>query len=93
MALIGSGVLAPGESEYFDVVLQAGVSYRIYVQPTDPSVDFDLYVYDEGNNLVAYDDDTDSDAACVIRPNWTGPFHIAVKAARGQSRYNIAVYQ
>jgi hypothetical protein len=91
MSLVGSGVVGPGHSEYFDVVLQSGVLYQVYVQPTDPSVDFDLYVYDEGGNLVAQDNSYASDAYCNIIPRWTGPFRLLVKAARGVGYFNIAV--
>ena len=91
MALVGSGVLGPGGAEYFNVVLSSGVTYRIYVAPVDPSVDFDLYVYDESGNLVAQDTSTASDATCFITPRWTGPFRLMVKAARGLSTYHIRV--
>ena len=75
--------LRPGDSEYFDMVLQGSTTYSIYVEPEEPSVDFDLYVYDENGNLIDEDTDYDSDALCVITPNWTGPFRIEVKAASG----------
>ena len=91
MALIGSGVLGPGQAEYFDVVLKSGVRYGVYVNPTDPSVDFDLFVYDENGNLVTQDTTTASDALCYITPRWSGPFRLLVKAARGLSTYHIRV--
>lgn len=91
MALIGSGVLGPGQAEYVDIVLQSGVTYSIYVDASDPSVDFDLYVFDEQGVAVAQDSTTDSDAHCYIRPQWTGPFRLVVKAARGLSSYTVSV--
>ena len=91
MALIGSGVLGPGQAEHFDVVLHGGVTYRVYVSPVEPGVDFDLYVHDENGNLVQQDDSTASDALCFITPTWTGPFRLTVKSARGLSAYQIRV--
>jgi hypothetical protein len=91
MALVGSGVLGPGQAEYFDVALRGGVSYRVYVAPVEPGVDFDLYVYDENGNLVEQDTRTASDALCYINPRWTGPFRLKVKSARGLSGYRIRV--
>lgn len=90
-ALVGSGVLGPGGSGYFDVVLNAGVTYGIYVNPSEPTVDFDLYVYDENGNRVALDASTDSHAMCIVKPRWTGPFRLQVKSARGASTYAISV--
>ncbi len=91
MPLIGSGVLGPGQAEYVDVVLQSGVTYSIYVDASDPSVDFDLYVFDEQGVEVAQDSTTDSDAHCYVRPLWTGPFRFVVKSARGLSSYTVSV--
>jgi hypothetical protein len=91
MALVGSGVIGPGQAEHFSVVLQAGVTYRVYVAPSDSSVDFDLYIHDENGNLIAYDDTTYPDAMCDITPRWTGPFMLSVKAARGLASYTISV--
>lgn len=91
MGLVGSGVLGPGQAEYFDVALRSGATYSVYVVPSEPSVDFDLYVHDENGNLVTQDTSTSSDALCFITPVWTGPFRLTVKAARGLSTYRIRV--
>ncbi|HSF30835.1 MAG TPA: hypothetical protein VLK82_10245 [Candidatus Tectomicrobia bacterium] len=91
MALVGSGILGPGQAEYFNVVLHGGVPYRVYVAPVEPGVDFDLYVYDENGNLVEQDATASSDALCYIKPRWTGPFRLMVKSARGLSGYHIRV--
>jgi hypothetical protein len=42
MPAIGTGVVGPGQAEYFDVTLQSGHTYSVDVEPTDPNVDFDL---------------------------------------------------
>jgi hypothetical protein len=91
MALVGSGMVGPGGSQFFDVVLQSGVTYQVYVKPIDNSVDFDLYIYDERGNVVARDTTTAPDAYCNITPLWTGPFRMEVKSERGFSPYNIVV--
>jgi len=93
MPLIGSGVIGPGGSEYFDVVLHGGHTYAIYVQPFEPGVDFDLHVYDENGNLVDEDMSTAADAYCSITPRWTGPFRLVVQSARGLSGYRIQVQE
>lgn len=91
MAVVGSGVLGPGGAQYLDVALRAGITYNIYVDPSEPSVDFNLFVYDENNNQVAYDNTPASSALCSVTPRWTGPFRIMVTSARGLSNYNLRV--
>jgi hypothetical protein len=91
VTLSGSGILAPGEAEYFDIVLQGQRLYSIYVYPSEPGVDFDLYIYDENGNLVEQDTETDSDALCIIAPRWTGPFRLEVQSARGLSPYSLEI--
>jgi hypothetical protein len=91
MGLVGSGVIGPGGSEYFDVILRGGQTYAVYVQPFEPGVDFDLRIYDENGNLVTQDITTATDAYCTVMPRWTGPFRLLVSSARGASGYRIQV--
>jgi hypothetical protein len=91
MALVGSGVIGPGQSETFSVVLSAGTTYRIYVAPDDASVDFDLFVHDQSGVLVAYDETTHPDAFCQITPACTGPFLLGVRSAGGLGSDTISV--
>jgi hypothetical protein len=91
--IIGGGFLGPGESEYIDVGLVAGHYYRIYAQPEDQTVDFDLHVYDRNGNLVIWDETLNADAYGVIQPIFTGPFRVVVNSAQGASRYAVAVYE
>jgi hypothetical protein len=93
MGLIGNGVIGPGGAEFFDVVLQSGHTYSVFVQPFEPSVDFGLHVYDENGNLVTQDITTSADAYCAITPRWTGPFRLVVNSARGFSGYRIQVQE
>jgi hypothetical protein len=91
MTSVGSGTIGPEHGEYFDVVLTAGKAHRVYVHPADPSVDFDLHVYDENGILITEDVSTSADAFCVITPRWTGRFRLFVTSASGVSSYQIAV--
>jgi hypothetical protein len=93
MGLVASGMLRPGEAEYMDVTLRGEVAYEVYVHPDEPGVDFDLSVFDERGNLIAQDTDTDSDALCIVRPAWTGPFRLVVNSARGTSTYRTLVQE
>jgi hypothetical protein len=54
-------------------------------------VDFDLFVYDENNDLVQWDEAPDSDALCRVTPRWSGRFHLVVTSAPGSSSYKILV--
>lgn len=93
MPLVGSGVIGPGGSEYFDVVLTANHRYSVFVDAFDNSVDFDLQVYDENGNLIDSDVTPAADAYCTITPRWTGPFRLIVNAHRGMSGYRIQVQE
>jgi hypothetical protein len=93
MGLVGSGVIGPGGSEYFDVILTGGHTYAVYVEPFEPGVDFDLHVYDENGNLISEDVRESPDAYCAITPRWTGPFRLVVNSIRGVSSYRIQVQE
>lgn len=85
------GPLGPGDMECWPLVLQAGKVYEIYAEPGDPSVDFELYVYDENDNLIDIDEDLESDALCIVAPEWTGPFNVMVRCERGFSTYEMTI--
>lgn len=91
MARLGTGTIGVGGAEAFDVVLSAGTPHRVYVHPQDPTVDFDLTVFDENGVMVDQDASTSADAFCVVTPKWTGPFRMVVTSAAGASRYEIIV--
>ena len=93
MTLIASGTLGHGETKDFKVKLQSGIKYSIYCTPTEPHVDFDLYIYDETGNLIEYDSSPDSDAYCFVIPNHTGLFRLLIKSEAGFSKYYIRVVQ
>ncbi|HEX2058065.1 MAG TPA: hypothetical protein VHI71_06820 [Actinomycetota bacterium] len=91
--LFGSGDLRPGEVHTYEMILEQGVTHRIYVAPHDPAADLNLYVYDENENLVEFDDDPYGDAQCLIAPRWTGPFSICVESANLWTSYEILVQE
>jgi len=80
MALKTSGKLGSEGFNYHEAVLKGGKTYSICVDADDADVDFDVFVYDENDNLVEQDTDEDSDALCFITPRWTGPFQVKVLA-------------
>ncbi len=85
------GPLASGDMECWQVPLRANRVYEIYVQPSDPTVDFDLYIYDENDNPIDIDEDFNSDALCIVEPKWTGLFNIVVRCERGFSTYELTI--
>ena len=91
MSLQASGYIAWGDIDSFGVVLNRDVEYTIHVDPDDASVDFDLFIYDENDKLIAYDEAKDPDAHASVTPDWTGPFKLYVKAASGGGGYTITV--
>ena len=91
MVQVATGTIGAGTEEYFQVVLTAGRSHRIWVHTDDRGVDFDLRVYDQNGNLVDADVSYSPDAFCIITPRWTGTFRLAVSAASGLGRYTLLV--
>jgi hypothetical protein len=92
MSTVGAGVIGTGQAQYLDVVLQGGRTYSFSVHPSEPSVDFDLHIYDQNGNLVAWDESPAADAYGVVTPIITGPFRIVVNAVEGMSTYRVEVF-
>jgi hypothetical protein len=91
MPVVGAGVIGTGQAEYLDVVLQGGRTYSFSVRPSERNVDFDLHIYDQNGNLVAWDESTAPDAYGVVTPLITGPFRIVVNAVQGMATYQVEV--
>jgi hypothetical protein len=87
------GKLYPQEEESFEIVLREDRKYHIYVDATDPSVDFDLHVYGEDDALVASDDHLQADAQVEIEPHRTGPYRLQVRSVKGVSEFVVLVYE
>ena len=71
-----SMVLTLSTDQYL-VKFEGGRKATVVVEATDVS-DVDLYVYDENENLITYDDDATSECAVSFTPRWTGYFIIAI---------------
>ena len=91
MPVVGAGVIGTGQAEYLDVVLEGGRTYSFSVHPSEKNVDFDLHIYDQNGNLVAWDESTAADAYGVVTPVITGPFRIVVNAVEGMATYQVEV--
>jgi hypothetical protein len=91
MVVMGSGFLMSGGAQYLDLTLQGQTTYQIYVNPDNPTVDFDLHIVDQNGNVVAQDEDPTSNALCYITPAWTGLFRIVVNSATGSGWYQVSV--
>jgi hypothetical protein len=92
MSTVGAGVIGTGQAQYLDLVLEGGRTYSFSVHPTEPSVDFDLHIYDQNGNLVAWDESPAADAYGMVTPLITGPFRIVVNAVNGMSTYRVEVF-
>ena len=91
MPVVGAGVIGTGQAEYLDLMLEGGHTYSFSVHPSERSVDFDLHIYDQNGNLVAWDESTAADAYGVVTPIFSGPFRIVVNSAQGMSTYQVEV--
>lgn len=85
------GFVTADDDVWYEVELQAGVLYTVFLEPLGSDADLDLEIFDENDTLVAQDTDLDSEALCTIRPAWTGPFSLVVSSADEDSRYRISV--
>jgi len=66
-----------------DLVFKGETPAVVYVQGPS-SVELDLYVYDEYNNLVCSDEGAGGSAQCRWRPRWTGSFLVDVRNQNDQ---------
>lgn len=56
----------------------------------DHDTDLDLYIYDQNNNLIAYDEDYTDNCIVTFTPSWTGRFYMKV-VNRGSVYNNFAL--
>ena len=71
-----SMVLTLSTDQYL-IKFAGGRKASVVLEGTDIS-DLDLYIYDENENLICYDDDATSECALSFTPRWDGYFIIAV---------------
>lgn len=91
MPVVGAGLIGTGQAEFLDVVLEGGRTYSFNVHPSETNVDFDLHIYDQNGNLVAWDETPAAGAYGVVTPIITGPFRIVVNAVEGMATYQVEV--
>ena len=71
-------VVDAGLTDVYTMRFKGGEDATIIVSG-DGDTDLDLYVYDENDNLVNYDDDGTDDCVVTFTPRWTGNFKVKVK--------------
>lgn len=84
-----------GETEYFDLVLDAGYSYGIIAVCDSDCSDIDLYLHDPNGNEVASDTSTDDFPILDFTPYARGNFSIGVRmysCSAEPCRYGVAVF-
>jgi hypothetical protein len=85
----GQGVVAGYTTDYYVVDYRGGELATVSVSG-DGYTDLDLYVYDENDNLITYDESYSDQCFCSWAPIWTGPFTIYVKNnGASYNRYTI----
>jgi len=67
-----------GETDVYTLSFRGGEEASIVVYG-DGDTDLDLYVYDENDNLIEYDNDSTDLCAVSFYPRWTGPFKIHIR--------------
>jgi hypothetical protein len=88
----GRGVIAPGETDTYEVVCRAD-ELTVFEVNGDGDGDIDCKLYDEGGHQV--DSDTSPRDGCRVSvpPAWTGAFELRVtNAGRYTSAYTVKVW-
>lgn len=91
MAVVATGMIGTGQSQFLDVVLEGGHTYWINVHPSEAGVDFDLHIYDQNGNVVSWDETPAADAHGTVTPLITGPFRIVVNSVEGMAAYRVEI--
>ena len=74
---IKTSMVLPFATDKYFVRFAGQRKANVILEGTDIS-DLDLYVYDENENLICYDDDYTSECAVSFTPRWDGYFIICV---------------
>ena len=92
MPLLGRDQLSSGQSDrYPNIKLSANTQYTIMVQSDDPTVAFDVNVFDENSNNVSTSAVYGAHIGCQVKPRWTGLFTVIVTCVRGYSSYSLVI--
>ena len=75
-------------TDVFHLSFRGGELARVAISG-DGDSDLDLYVYDEGGNLICRADTRSDDEGCGWYPRWSGPFRIEVRNLGVANQYQI----
>jgi len=87
--------LNDNEVDYHYLSLEEGVEYGIVAVCDQDCTDVDLWLYDENNNLIDEDTDTDDYPLVTVSPQWTGDFKVKVKmydCDASYCNYGVAIF-
>jgi len=85
--------LAPNEAHGYTAVFTKGREYLVFACGDAAARDLDIYLYDEGGDLVFQDRMSDAQPIVTVTPEWTGSYTVVVKLydAEGPASYAMAV--
>ncbi len=86
--------LNSGQSDSFTFTLRRGRSYKVLSVCDEDCSDLDLTLYDEYNNKIGQDLQTDSLPIIGVNPRWTGKYRLVVKmysCHRNPCYYGISI--
>ena len=89
MTLLGRGSLSAGYYQEIPYVLTASVPYMLTVSSDDPTVIYDLDLFDENGHMVATSPVEGPIAMCQVTPAWTGSFVVRVTGRRGTGMFSL----
>lgn len=77
-----AGELPPGGRTTVELTLYEGNEYLLVVGGCSDCQDVDVAVYDEKWKLVTRDEDSTHAAGVIVRPEWTGTYHVVIEMYR-----------
>ena len=72
-----TGVVQAGQTHVYSFTFRGGEKAVVVVRG-DGDTDLDLRVFDEHDNLIAFDDDPTDECVVAWTPAWTGKFTVKV---------------
>lgn len=90
-AAVHSDRVLPGVTDNYTLTFRGGEQATVLVSG-DGDTDLDLFIYDEGGNLICSDTDASDQMVCGFTPRWTGNFVIQIQnLGRVYNAYQLAV--
>ncbi|MBC7767263.1 MAG: toll/interleukin-1 receptor domain-containing protein [Phycisphaerales bacterium] len=71
-----SGQLPQGQYANVPATLEVGLEYRVIGVCDNDCANFDLFLYDQNNNVISQDNLQDATPIVSVAPQWTGPFTV-----------------